>query len=176
MLAAERPGSVALYVGLIVLSLIVIVTAISGIAERRANVAAEEAMLAQLEGRSSLARKDDRPLGDENTGSPFLEGQTVNVAGAALLQRVEAALTRVDGKVLSSQVELQKADAKDGWIGLIVSCEVEQASLQKLLYDVEAGMPFLFIDQLVVDAPAANLDGGRMKVLLSVSGQWRGAK
>ena len=39
-------------------------------------------------------------------------------------------------------------------------------------------MPFLFVDQLVVQAPQAGTgeDGGRMRVLLGVSGQWQGAK
>ena len=109
-------------------------------------------------------------------GSPFLEGQTVTVAGAALLQRVADAVTRFGGNVLSSQVELQGTQAKDGYISLIASCEIDQTALQRLLYDVEAGMPFLFIDQLVAQAPAAAGEGGRMRVLLSVSGLWPGAK
>jgi general secretion pathway protein M len=50
--------------------------------------------------------------------------------------------------------------------------------LQQLLYDVEAGMPFLFVDQLVVQAPAsiAASGDGKLRILLAVSGQWRGAK
>jgi general secretion pathway protein M len=169
----HRPGAVALYGGLIVASLILTATAFSAVGERRATIAAEENMLAQLEGHSLFARKDDgAAFGTAPAGSPFLQGATVNIAGAALLQRVATAITHVNGTVLSSQVDLQKADAKDGWIGLVVSCEVEQAALQKLLYDVEAGMPFLFIDQLVVDAPAAGVENSRMKVLLAVSGRW----
>jgi general secretion pathway protein M len=41
-------------------------------------------------------------------------------------------------------------------------------------------MPFLFVDQLVIQAPEAGAGpegtGGRMRVLLGVSGQWQGAK
>jgi general secretion pathway protein M len=177
MTAMHRPGAVAIYAGLIVVSLIVVVVALSSISDRRATIAAEENMLAQIEGRSLFAHRDDgSPLGTAPTGSPFLEGRTVNVAGAALLQRVAAAINHASGNVLSSQVDLQRADAKDGWIGLVVSCEIEQASLQQLLYDIEAGMPFLFIDQLVVDAPATGVESSRMKVLLAVSGQWLGSK
>lgn len=176
-LAMRSLAAVAVYAGLIALSLIVIVTAVSTIDNRRANIAAEENMLAQLEGRSLFAHRDgDTLLGAAPTGSPFLQGQTVNVAGAAFLQRIAAAITRIGGKILSSQVDLQKTDAKDGWIGLVVICEVDQPSLQKLLYDIEGGMPFLFIDQLVVDAPEAGADGSRLKVVLSVSGQWLGRK
>jgi general secretion pathway protein M len=70
--------------------------------------------------------------------------------------------------------------AKDGLVGLVVSCELEQSSLQKLLYDIEAGMPFLFVDQLDVQVPqttATNENGsGRVRVVLGVSGQWQGNK
>jgi general secretion pathway protein M len=151
--------------------------ALSSIGERRASVQAAENMLAQLEGRTLHGSGDGRsPIGDAPAGSPFLEGQTLTVAGAALLQRVGGAVNRIGGNILSSQVELQKADSKDGWIGLVVSCEIEQAALQQLLYDLEAGMPFLFIDQLVVQAPVAGVEKSQTRVLLAVSGLWGGSK
>jgi general secretion pathway protein M len=48
--------------------------------------------------------------------------------------------------------------------------------LQKLLYDLETGMPFVFIDQLVVQAPVAGVEASRMRVLLAASAQWGGRK
>ncbi len=100
------------------------------------------------------------------------------MAGAALLHRVAAAITRVGGNLLSSQVDLQGAPSKPGFVTVTASGEIEPARLQPLLYDIEAGMPFLFIDQMAVQAPASsvNAQGGKLRVLLSVSGQWRGAK
>jgi general secretion pathway protein M len=134
-------------------------------------------MLAQLEGRTAPVDAQGRPgFGAAPAGSPFLEGQTLTVAGAALLQRITGAITKTGGNVQSSQVELQKADAQDGWIGLVVSCELEQAQLQPLLYDIEAGMPFLFIEQLVVQAPIASVEERRMRILLAVSGRWGGTQ
>jgi general secretion pathway protein M len=58
------------------------------------------------------------------------------------------------------------------------NCEVDQPALQQLLYNIESGMPFLFIDQLVVQAPAIGpgVAGGKMRVLISVSGQWQATK
>ena len=107
-------------------------------------------------------------------GSPFLDGQTVTTASAALLERITSAITRADGSVLSSEVESQRTQSKDGYLKVSVTCELEQASLQQLLYDIEARMPFLFIDQLVASMPPS--DGGRMRVVLDVSGLWIGAK
>jgi general secretion pathway protein M len=39
-------------------------------------------------------------------------------------------------------------------------------------------MPFLFIDQLVVQAAStqSSSGGGKLRILLSVSGQWQSAK
>jgi general secretion pathway protein M len=57
---------------------------------------------------------------------------------------------------------------------------MEQPALQKLLYDLEAGMPFLFVDQLDVQVPqttaARESSTGRVRVVLGVSGQWQGSK
>ena len=55
---------------------------------------------------------------------------------------------------------------------------IDQSGLQRLLYDVETSIPFLFVDQLVVQVPAsiAASGDGKLRILLAVSGQWQGAK
>lgn len=151
---------------------------ISDFLERSQLVAEANNILSHLEGRapaSSRANARGTPLG---TGSPVLEGPTVTVAGAALLQRVAGAVTRVGGNILSSQVDLQGAQSKNGFVKVSVDCEVAQPALQQLLYDLEAGMPFLFVDQLVAQAPetTTNALSQKMRVSLLVSGQWQGVK
>jgi general secretion pathway protein M len=146
--------------------------------ERSQLVAETTNILSHLEGRgpaSSRANARGIPVA---TGSPVLEGPTVTVAGAALLQRVAAAVTRVGGNILSSQVDLQGAQSKNGFVKVSVDCEVDQPSLQQLLYDLEAGMPLLFVDQLVAQAPetTTNALSQKMRVSLLVSGQWQGVK
>jgi general secretion pathway protein M len=133
-------------------------------------------LLDQLRGRTARGGAKS-PLA-ERPGTPFLEGPTVTVAGAALLQRVATAVGGVGGTIQSSQVDVSGIEAKNGLVGLVISCEMEQPALQKLLYDIEAGMPFLFVDQLDVQIPqttAANENGsGRIRVVLGVFGQWQG--
>jgi general secretion pathway protein M len=152
---------------------------ISDIIAHRQALAQTADLLAQLQGRK-LRGGDAASLAAEHPGTPFLEGPTVTVAGATLLQRVATAVGNVGGTIQSSQVDVLGAQAKDGFVGLVISCEMEQPSLQKLLYDLEAGMPFLFVDQLDVQVPqttALNEGGvGRIKVVLGVAGQWQGAK
>jgi len=168
-------AAVAIYVAVVVLFSIAAWTSIAALLEQKSAITAAADILAQLEGRTPRkAGSSDR---DSHPQSPFLEGATQTIAGAALLQRLSAAVSGVGGNTLSSQVELQERQAKAGFITVTASCEVDQPGLQKLLYDLEAGMPFLFIDQLVVQSPvsAANSPAGKLRLLIRVSGRWRGS-
>lgn len=170
--------AVTVYVALIVVLGFAAWLATADILDKRQAVAQGEQLLAQLDrGRPSTAASSSETA-DAPQGSPFLEGQTVTVAGAALLQRVATAVTRVGGNVLSSQVDVREAQQKAGLIAMVASLEVAQPDLQKLLYDLEAGMPYLFVDQLTVTAPdtVTRGEGGRLRVVLGVSGQWQGTK
>jgi general secretion pathway protein M len=163
------------YAGLVVVLLAVAASSLIDLFNQRASVAEAAAMLEQLEGRKPLSA-DKRP-GDTvaPSGSAFLEGATVTVAGASLLQRVAAAVTKAGGNVLSSQLDVQGGpNAKAGFVSMVANCELEQSALQSLLYDLEAGMPFLFVDQL--DIQVATAGEGKLRFLLGVSGQWQGAK
>jgi general secretion pathway protein M len=153
-------------------------TTMAQIQERRDEVADTAATLAQLEGRAPPATprsrgRDAEPL---MAGSPLLEGATMTVGGANLLQRVASAITKLGGTIQYTQVDLEGPQAKDGFVAVTVNCEVAQPDLQKLLYDIEAGMPFLFIDQLVAQGPAipGQTPEGKLRILISVSGQWQG--
>lgn len=165
-----------LYVGVLASLLVVIGLAVSDIVDHRQALAQTSELLDQIRGRKVRVAG---AVGSEHPGTPFLEGPTVTVAGAALLQRVAAAVSNAGGTIQSSQVDVLGTPARDGFVGLLVSCEMEQPALQKVLYDLEAGMPFLFIDQLDVQVPqttAVNEGGtGRVRVVIGVSGQWQQA-
>lgn len=165
-----------LYVGLIGALLFIAVSSIGDIVDQHRQVAAAASMLEQLDSHQPpSARNGDVTV---PSGSPYLEGATVTVAGANLLQRVAGAVVNLGGNVLSTQLDVQGAPSRSGLLSMIASCEIEQSQLQKLLYDLEAGMPFLFVDQLEVQTPLNNSEAGsgRLRILLAVSGQWRGAK
>jgi len=169
--------AVASYVAVVIVLIALAWSGVSDILERRQAIAASADLLAQLEGRKARAARADTTETHIPTGSPFLEGQTLTVAGAALLQRVADAVTKVGGNVLSSQVDVQGVQAKDGYVSVLASCELDYTALQKLLYDLEAGMPFLFIEQVVAQTPqSGSVETGRMRLLLSVAGRWGGDK
>ena len=166
----------AAYAGLVFALLVMVVTSIVDILDQRAAVASSAALLDQLEGRSTAASGGRSADVLMPSGSAFLEGATVTVAGAALLQRVAGAVTKLGGNVLSSQLDLQGTQSKAGFVSMVASCEIDQPALQPLIYDLEAGMPFLFVEQLAVQAPTSSSDEGKLRILLAVSGQWQGMK
>jgi general secretion pathway protein M len=166
----------AAYAGLVFALLVMVVTSIVDILGQRAAVAASAALLEQLEGRSAAASGGRFADVLMPSGSAFLEGATVTVAGAALLQRVAGAVTKLGGNVLSSQLDLQGTQSKAGFVSMVASCEIDQPALQPLIYDLEAGMPFLFVEQLAVQAPTSSSGEGKLRILLAVSGQWQGIK
>lgn len=166
------------YAAVVLLLLAIIIGSIADVLAKRSELAAATGMRDELAGRRPAAVSGVTGTVSYPSGSPYLEGATVTVAGAGLLQRVAAAVARRGGNVLSSQVDLNGTQAKAGFISVVASCEIGQSGLQELLYDLEAGMPFLFVDQLSVQAPAsfASAGDGKLRVLLNISGQWQGSR
>lgn len=177
LLARYPVAAAALYAGLVVLFVAVAVTTALDLAQRRDEVAAAAAVLERLAARDAakpaVAAAADAAV---PPGAPFLEGATISVAGAALMQRVATAVTRTRGTILSSQVDTQGPQAKSGFVSVVMNVELDPASIQPLLYNLEAGMPFLFVDQLVIQSPTGPQKGAAapLRVLLAVSGQWQG--
>lgn len=178
-LASSPLIAVTLYVAIAGALLLTTGLSIAEIVAHRQALAQTSDLLDQFRGRKGGAKNVTASMA-EHPGTPFLEGPTVTVAGANLLQRVAAAVANVGGQVQSSQVDVTGAQTKDGFVGLVVSCELEQPALQRLLYDLEAGMPFLFVDQLDVQVPQttalSDAGAGRVRVILGVSGQWQAGK
>jgi general secretion pathway protein M len=166
------------YIALMTLLAAIAWGAIADVLEHRSTLVAAQDTLAQIEQRkaTSFIPPDNDTI--VPAGSAFLEGPTVTVAAAALLQRVAAAVTKAGGTIQSSQVELQGPQSRTDFIGVIASCEIDQPALQELLYDLESGMPFLFVEQLAVQAPIPSTGAreGRLRVQLAVYGQWQGEK
>lgn len=151
--------------------------AVSGVLSRQAAVADARERLDRLTGsRPPLAHPQDGP---QWSGSPFLEGPTITVAGATLMERMAGAVARFGGRLTSSLVELQEGPLGPGFVGVSATLEMAQPEVQKLLYDLEAGLPFLFITQLSIHNPAASRDGadgnGMLQVSLTLYGRWQGA-
>lgn len=169
-----RRESLAMLIYLAVVLCFVVFAAVTASDLRDANAALNQS-------RETLARLDRRGAAVGSSAEPavdalaFLSGKTITVAGAALQERVQSAVEKAGGAVVSSRIDLQGPRAAEGFVGLDENLEIEQASLQALLYDLEAGTPYLIIESLSIQSPKAfgEAEGARMRVVIGVSGQWR---
>jgi general secretion pathway protein M len=168
------PGvSAAVYAALVIVLCLTTIFSLTDLVEQyRARNTLRETL-------SRLDRRNDAlsaQSGSWPAGSPFLQGKSATVASAALLQQITNTVTRVGGTVISTEIERRGTRSKNGYVTVTATFDIEQAPLQNVLYDIEAGMPFLFVDHLNVGVPTPPRDDGRVHVVLSVSGLWLGAR
>jgi general secretion pathway protein M len=145
-----------------------------GLRDDQASVAALEEQAQALDARAR--RVTQRKEGGEPS-SPFVDAATVTLAGAVLQQRVEAAVAAANGRLASSKVDVG-GRANERRVALEAELTISQPDMQKLLYDLESGRPYLFVDSFEARAPdktdaQAPAD---MRVSLTLSGQWGGPK
>jgi general secretion pathway protein M len=167
--------AVVSYAGVVIILLTAALFLIADLHDKAAEIAAAQTRLDQLSGRSQLSSSASDASNPGISGSPFLDGQTITIAGAALQQRIEATVAKADGLLTSSQLELDGPDAKKGFVNLSASMEVSQLAAQAIIYDIEAGMPYLFVDKLSIQSPEVfgEPETGRMRMTVGVVGQWR---
>ena len=176
--ASRRALALSIYVaGIIGLAAIIfasLVALVAGLDE----LGSAKAIFTRLDQRKGPVKLGVNAEGPTVAGSPFLEGQTVTIAGAALQQRIDDAVKKAGGNLQSTQIELQGPSAAQGFVTITANFEITQLSLQSFLYDIEAGMPYLFIDSLAIQAPQAvgDSDAARMRVQIGVSGKWQAPK
>jgi len=178
-LFARHPLFPALGYGAVVVALLMTTLfALAGIVQNHREVFASAELLSRLEHHNLAKSAEVKQSASavEPQGSPFLEGPTLTVASAALLQRVSSAIVRSGGNLVSSEVAPYDVKSKDNSVRITAACEIEQKDVQQLLYDLEAGMPFLFIDQFTAEALQPVGEGGRMRVVLEVTGLWSGSE
>jgi general secretion pathway protein M len=169
--------SAGFYVVLVISLAACAVVALTDMVESYRSLSASIDILARLEARTSAdAAASDRATDLEVSEAPLLEGQSITVASASLLQRVTRAISRAGGNVISSEFDRSAAQSTNGYVKVIATCEIEQSALQQLLYDLEAGMPLLFIEQLNAQASMPVREGGPLRVQLGVSGMWQAAQ
>ena len=174
---AGRSGRVAalVYFGVVAALAALTLTLVAELLAQSDALDSARTRLAQLESRGKPGALTGAAGGERPSGSPFLEGDAVTLAGAALQQRIDEAVAKVGGAVRSSQIELEGPQAKDGFVSLTANIEIAQPALQLLLYDLEAGMPYLFVDNLAIQSPQTfgEPENRPMRVVLGVSGQWQ---
>lgn len=176
IIARFPKSATAAYTVLVLLLAVGAWNALADFFGRRSDLAAMRGHLERLE--SSLrSRNINSRISGVATRPLLLEGSTVTVAGASLLQHVAGTVAKAGGSIISSQLDLQGGQSKVHFVSAVTNCELDQSALQDLLYNLEAGLPFVFIDQLVVQAPGiSSANQERMRILLRVSAMWQGGQ
>ncbi len=166
---ARKAITTLIYAGAVCACALATWGAVADIKDGFSEVAALQTRLRLYEGRSPLAA----PASEASPRvSPFLEGDTVAIAGAALQKRVADAVQSAGGAVVSTELAL---DGADGALKLTGNIEIAQAGLQTLLYDLETGAPYVFVDKLSAQSPRVygQNDSETLRVALVASGKWR---
>jgi general secretion pathway protein M len=168
--AARRALSALGLVAVVALALGAAASTVLSLQDARANVAL---LSDEVEALRVREQKLAPLAGRDRHASPFFEAKTITLAGAALQQRLEAAVASARGRLLSSKVEVgPRGDERR--VALAAELTIAEPDMQALLYDLETGRPYLFVD--AIEARAPETGGGALRVSLTVSGQWSGTK
>ncbi len=89
----------------------------------------------------------------------YLEGEDETVAAAVLQERLKSLLQQHGGVLKSTQVLNGKDEGPSRRISIRGNMTATLAALQRVIYDLEAGSPLLFVDNLDVRA-GARVRGG----------------
>ena len=143
--------------------------------DARANV---DALRDAAEALKAREKRVKLPAGQNADASPLFEARTITLAGAALQQRLEAAIAAAQGQLISSKLDVSPNSDRRR-IALSVDFTIAEPKMQTLLFDLETGRPYLFVDAF--EARSSGAEGGRngaqtMRVSLNVSGQWSARK
>ena len=102
--------------------------------------------------REALARRIADIEADMRAGGAYLEGASETLAGAGLRERLQAILERYGGQMQSSQTLPLSESEGVRKVTLRVALSLPIESLFGILYDIESGTPYLFVDHLDIKA------------------------
>ncbi|MBK8182870.1 MAG: type II secretion system protein M [Candidatus Competibacteraceae bacterium] len=146
--------------------------------------------LAQLEritaSRDRIQQSITRIQQDRNAAAQYLPQSAPAVAAAELQQRVKSVVEAAGGTLRSTQVAPPAEESGAIKVAVSVSLTGDTESLQKILYELEAQTPLLFVDNLDVTAREnrprlasgrlANYSRIQLNVQLEISGYLRKGK
>ena len=105
----------------------------------------------------------------------FLSASSMGLAGGDLQAYVER-LASQHAAIVSIAVQQSAREDPPDTIRVEASLELDLGSLQTLLYELESGVPYVFVDALSIrsaSGEAAPSDGGTLHVTLGLRGLWR---
>lgn len=146
--------------------------------ELQASYAGKSEVLASLKKRAPTDLAGSRPaFADLNAAAIAAPSETV--AASALQRYLLDRLESAGGSVQSVQAEPSRETKPPGLLRLSaqVAFDASIVALQKFLYDLETGLPFVFVDSLGAQPATAvqpgTRAGDRLRVTLTVTSYWK---
>lgn len=142
------------------------------------NVASQRMLLAGLDRR--LVALDERrtAAGGEAAGARLsFAGATAAIAGAEFQRRIAAAVEAAGGEIREIQIlPADEATAMQEEIGLRVLFVADTAAMQRILFEVETGLPLMLVQNLSIQSEGDAADAAArpmLNVALVVRAVWR---
>ena len=152
---------------------------LTGQDDLRGEIEQKSRFLAELTRRAAAEAPAPGSAGGSRQSGSSIAAPTETIAASELQKRILERVESVGGVVHSVQAEPVKDAAVDGLRRLVAQLSFDSSTtgLQRLLFDLETGAPFMFVDTLVVQPAAASAPGARaadkLRVNLSTTGYWR---
>jgi general secretion pathway protein M len=150
---------------------------LTGQDDLRGEIAQKSRLLAELTRRAAAEAPAPGRAGARQSGSA-IAAPTETIAASELQKRILERVESAGGVVHSVQAEPVKDAAVDGLRRVVAQLSFDSSTtgLQSLLFDLETGAPFMFVDTLVVQPAAPSTLGARaadkLRVNLSTTGYW----
>jgi hypothetical protein len=138
---------------------------------------ARSGVLTQLEARLK-ARNDARPKsGAIAPAAAFLSAPTQGIAGAQLEAYLQQTAAAQHATVISSGIDPTRHDDRPDSIRLQATLDMNLEALQRMLYQLESGTPYVFVDSLNVQIPGTGaqraVEDPLLRVTLGLRAIWQ---
>jgi general secretion pathway protein M len=166
--------------GLMLVCAITIVVALNGSMEASSNLAEQRDQLTRLEAR--LRTAGDRREQAHIAAAPvraFLDAPTSGLAAAQLQAYLSRLVADQQAALVSSGVPPADRNEAGDTIRLQIALNATLPALQSLLYRLESGVPYIFVDTLSMQTGASGERATAnpvLKVTLNLHAFWRRAK
>ena len=119
------------------------------------NLAERGELLSRLEARAKASNDARARSGAVAPAAAFLDAPTQGLAGAQLQAHLEQMAAVHHAVLISSSIEPAKREDPPDSIRLQVTLDVNLQALQTLLYQLESGTPYVFVESLAVQVSGA---------------------
>jgi general secretion pathway protein M len=137
----------------------------------------KNALLSQLEARAAARKNALLKSGTVAPTAAFLAAPTQGLAGAQLQAHLQRLADAHHAVLISSGIEPAKHEDQPDSIRLQATLDANVQALQALLYQLESGTPYVFVESLDIKLPGTNaqraVEDPLLRITLGLRAVWR---